>query len=97
MKLIREKNDEIKSLRHRCCHTGQQSTSSCVGQNTGSSWTYLRDLLCDVVGPVNELAGSDDIHLPSGQGDERVRFEIHKIEGNLRDFGNGTVPHEVRV
>lgn len=45
--------------------------------------------------PVNEFAGSNDVHLPCGQGDERVRFEIHKVEGDLRDFGDGSVPHEV--
>ncbi len=45
--------------------------------------------------PVDEFAGSNDVHLPGGQGDEWVRFEIHKVEGDLRDFGNGAVPHEV--
>lgn len=50
-----------------------------------------------MVGPVDEFAGSDDVHLPGGQGDEWVRFEIHKVECNLRDFRNGPVAHEVRV
>lgn len=50
-----------------------------------------------MVGPVDEFAGSYDVHLSAGQGDQGVRFEIHKIEGDLRDFGNGAVPHEVRV
>lgn len=59
--------------------------------------SYLCDLLCDVVSPVNELAGGYDVHLSRGQGDEGVRFEIHKVEGDLGDFGYRTVPHEVRV
>lgn len=45
--------------------------------------------------PVDEFTGSYDVHLPRGQGDERVGFEIHKVEGDLRDFGDGAVPHEV--
>lgn len=48
-----------------------------------------------MVRPVNEFAGSYDVHLASGQRDEWVGFEIHKVEGNLRDFGDGAVPHEV--
>lgn len=50
-----------------------------------------------MVRPVNEFAGSYDVHLASGQRDEWVGFEIHKVEGNLRDFGDGAVPHEVWV
>lgn len=50
-----------------------------------------------MVCPVDEFAGSYDVHLPAGQGNEWVWFEIHKVEGDVRDFGNGAVPHEVRV
>lgn len=57
--------------------------------------SYLRDFLRDVMRPVDEFARSYDVHLPRGQGDERVRFEIHKVERDLRDFGDGAVPHEV--
>lgn len=59
--------------------------------------SYLGDLLRDIVGAVDELAGRDDVHLASGQGDERVGLEIHKVEGDLRDLGDGAVPHQVRV
>lgn len=50
-----------------------------------------------MVRPVDEFAGSYDVHVPCGQGDEWVGFEIHKVEGDLRDLGNGAVPHQVRV
>lgn len=77
------------------CHKNNAS----AGHRAHCTWTvsYLRDLLCDVVCPVNEFAGCYDVHLPRGQSNEWVRFEIHKIECDLRDFGNGAVPHEVRV
>lgn len=46
---------------------------------------------------VNEFAGSYDVHLTSGQCNEWVGLEIHKVESDLGDFGDGAVPHEVRV
>lgn len=59
--------------------------------------SYLGDLLGDIVGAVDELAGRDDVHLTRGESDERVGLEIHKVKGDLRDLGDGTVPHQVRV
>lgn len=59
--------------------------------------SYLSDLLRDIVGAVDELAGRDDVHLSRGEGDERVGLEIYKVEGDLRDLGDGAVPHQVRV
>ena len=44
---------------------------------------------------VDEFAGGDYVHLPGGQGDERVGFEVHKVERDLRDLGDGAVAHEV--
>lgn len=63
------------------------------------SWkpSYLCDLLSDVVRPVDQLARRYDVHLSRGQGDEGVRLEIHKVEGDLGDLGYGTVAHQVRV
>lgn len=59
--------------------------------------TYLSDFLCDVVRAVDEFTGCDDVHLSAWEGDERVRFKIHKVECDLRDFTDGAVTHEVRV
>lgn len=43
------------------------------------STSYLSDLLCHVVSPVNELARCNDVHLSSWKGNEWVRLKIHKI------------------
>ena len=43
------------------------------------------------------LQGGDDVHFARRQGDEGVRFEVHEVEGDLRDLADGSVAHEVRV
>lgn len=46
---------------------------------------------------VNKFAGCDDVHLSGREGDERVRFKVHKVERYLRDFTDGSVTHEIRI
>lgn len=46
---------------------------------------------------VDEFAGCDDVHFSGREGDERVRFKVHKVERDLRDLADGAVPHEIRV
>lgn len=69
--------------------------------HTRTHGSHKRSNLCDflrhVVRPVNQLAGSDDVHVPRRQGDEWVGFEIHEVESDLRDLGDGSVAHQVRV
>lgn len=44
---------------------------------------------------VDEFAGCDDVHFSGREGDERVRFKVHKVERDLWDFTDGAVPHEI--
>ena len=58
---------------------------------------HLCDLLCDIMCAVDELAGSDDIHLSRWQSDEGIWFKVYKVERDLGDLADSAVAHEVRV